>query len=39
LAINDISKAGIGLVISLILALIINDGVRKEIFDLFLGIF
>lgn len=36
---NDVLKASIGLAISLILALIINDGVRKEIFDLFLGVF
>lgn len=39
LAKSDIFKAGIGLIISLILALIINDGVRKEIFDLVLGFF
>jgi len=34
LASNDVIKAGIGLLISLILALIINDGVREEIFGL-----
>jgi len=32
LASNDLLKAGIGLVVSLILALIINEGVREEIF-------
>lgn len=37
LAKNDIVKAGIGLLVSLILALIINEGVRKEIFALFTG--
>lgn len=31
---NDVSKAMIGLIISLILALVINDGVRKELMDL-----
>lgn len=31
---SDVSKALIGLLISLILALIINDGVRKEFIDL-----
>lgn len=31
---SDVSKALIGLIISLILALIINDGVRKEFMDL-----
>lgn len=35
LARKDIFKATIGLVVSLILALIINEGVRKEILDLF----
>jgi phosphate/sulfate permease len=34
LTISDVSKALIGLIISLILALIINDGVRKEFIDL-----
>ncbi|WP_114748755.1 hypothetical protein [Pleomorphovibrio marinus] len=34
MASNDVIKAGIGLLISLILALIINDGVREEIFSL-----
>lgn len=34
LAKNDFIKAFIGLIISLILALIINEGVRQEIFDL-----
>ena len=37
LAKNDMVKAGIGLLVSLILALIINEGVRKEIFALFTG--
>lgn len=32
---SDLSKALIGLVISLILTLIINDGIRKEIFSFF----
>lgn len=31
---NDVSKALLGLIISLILALIINDGVRKELWGL-----
>jgi phosphate/sulfate permease len=35
LARKDLVKATIGLLVSLILALIINDGVRKEVFDLF----
>jgi len=35
LAKNDLVKAGIGLIVSLILALIINEGVRKEIMELF----
>jgi hypothetical protein len=35
MASNDVSKALIGLVVSLILALIINEGIRKEIFALF----
>ncbi|PSL03482.1 hypothetical protein [Cecembia rubra] len=35
LARKDIFKATIGLIVSLILALIINEGVRNEIFDLF----
>lgn len=35
LARKDIFKATIGLIVSLILALIINEGVRKEILDLF----
>ena len=35
LAKNDLVKAGIGLIVSLILALIINKGVREEIFDMF----
>jgi hypothetical protein len=35
LARKDIFKATVGLVVSLILALIINEGVRKEILDLF----
>lgn len=35
LARKDLLKATIGLLVSLILALIINDGVRKEVFDLF----
>ncbi|MEB2773917.1 hypothetical protein SYJ56_01275 [Algoriphagus sp. D3-2-R+10] len=35
LARNDVSKAFIGLVVSLILAFIINDGVRNEILDFF----
>jgi len=35
LARRDIVKAGIGLLVSLILALIINEGVRNEVFDLF----
>ncbi|MGY6559057.1 MAG: hypothetical protein ACXIT9_07215 [Nitritalea sp.] len=34
LAKNDVVKALIGLLVSLILALIINEGVRQEIFDL-----
>ena len=34
LTLNDVTKALIGLVISLILALIINEGVRKEFIDL-----
>ncbi|WP_215226654.1 hypothetical protein [Echinicola shivajiensis] len=34
MASNDVLKATIGLVVSLILALIINEGIRKEIFDL-----
>jgi phosphate/sulfate permease len=37
LARNDVGKAFIGLIVSLILALIINEGVRKEIFDLITG--
>lgn len=35
LARKDIMKATIGLLVSLILALIINEGVRNEVFDLF----
>jgi hypothetical protein len=35
LARKDLIKATIGLLVSLILALIINDGVREEVFDLF----
>lgn len=35
LARKDILKATIGLLVSLILALIINEGVRNEVFDLF----
>ena len=35
LARKDITKAAIGLLVSLILALIINEGVRNEILDLF----
>lgn len=35
MASRDVSKALIGLLVSLILALIINEGVRKEIFALF----
>lgn len=35
LARKDVIKATIGLLVSLILALIINEGVRNEIFDLF----
>lgn len=35
LARKDITKATIGLVVSLILALIINEGVRNEVFDYF----
>ncbi len=35
LAGKDVSKATIGLLVSLILAVIINKGVRQEIFDLF----
>jgi len=35
LARKDLLKATIGLLVSLILALIINDGVRKEVFDMF----
>ncbi|EKB48341.1 hypothetical protein [Cecembia lonarensis] len=35
LARKDITKAAIGLLVSLILALIINEGVRNEIMDLF----
>ncbi|WP_373497568.1 hypothetical protein [Aquiflexum sp.] len=35
LARKDLLKATIGLLVSLILALIINDGVREEFFDLF----
>ncbi|MGY6741697.1 MAG: hypothetical protein ACXIUQ_03100 [Cecembia sp.] len=35
LARRDITKAAIGLLVSLILALIINEGVRNEIMDLF----
>lgn len=35
LARKDIVKATIGLLVSLILALIINEGVRKEVIDLF----
>lgn len=31
---SDVSKALLGLIISLILALIINDGVRKEFMNL-----
>ncbi|MEX2594892.1 MAG: hypothetical protein WD426_19150 [Anditalea sp.] len=34
LASNDVYKAMIGLIVSLILALIINNGVRKELLDL-----
>lgn len=34
LARKDIIKAGIGLLVSLILALIINEGIREEIWDL-----
>lgn len=37
LARNDVFKAFIGLFVSLILALLINEGVRKEIFDLLSG--
>lgn len=32
---KDLFKASIGLLISLVLALIINDGVREEVFDMF----
>lgn len=39
LAKKDVIKAGIGLLVSLILALIINEGVRKEVFDLVVNIF
>lgn len=39
LAKSDIAKAGVGLIISLILALIVNEGVRKEIFEFVLNIF
>jgi len=39
LARKDVIKAGIGLLVSLVLALIINDGVRKEVFDLVINIF
>lgn len=35
LARKDMVKASIGLLVSLILALIINEGVRNEVFDLF----
>jgi phosphate/sulfate permease len=35
MASRDVSKALIGLLVSLILALIINEGIRKEIFALF----
>lgn len=35
LARKDIFKALAGLIVSLILAIVINDGVRKEIFDMF----
>lgn len=35
LARKDVAKATAGLIVSLILAVVINEGVRKEIFDLF----
>ncbi|EOZ96103.1 hypothetical protein A33Q_2696 [Indibacter alkaliphilus LW1] len=37
LARKDITKAGIGLLVSLILALIINEGIRQEIWELITG--
>jgi hypothetical protein len=34
MASSDLLKAGIGLIVSLILALIINEGVREEVMGL-----